>query len=198
MLDWDGTGFQRLLSNGREIWVDALDVLRDHRKRRRADSAVPRRAGLSAIPRSPWLNTSGLASALQLAPAAGAVVGDNVLDHGGEGGRVDSFALADSHGAGGLVVVATGDNSLRIRDDSAVVEKYVDVVLRRQQRANIALQHEVRTVGALDGLANLGVGGVNQIADLAADGLLPIGQGIDVGVNARVGGVCHGGPTIAR
>jgi hypothetical protein len=38
---------------------------------------------------------------------------------------------------------------------------------------------------------------VDQITNLAADGLLPIGQGIDVGVNTRVGGVWHDGSTIA-
>lgn len=100
--------------------------------------------------------------------------------HRGEGGRVDSFAFAYGHGAGGLVLVTGGDDSLRIGDDGAVVEKYVDVVLRRQQGADVALQHEVRTVGELDGFGDLSVGSVDQIADFAADGLLPIGQGIDV------------------
>ena len=68
-----------------------------------------------------------------------------------------------------------GDNSLGIGDDGAVVEKYVDVVLRRQQGADVALKHEVRTVGTLDGFGNVSVGGVDQLADLAADGLLPNG-----------------------
>ena len=66
------------------------------------------------------------------------------------------------------------------------------MVLGRQQGADVALKHEVRTVGVLDRFGDLGVGGVDQIADLAADRLLPIGQGIDVGVNAWVGGVRHG------
>jgi len=34
--------------------------------------------------------------------------------------------------------------------------------------------------------------GVDQIADLATDGLLPVGQGIDIGINARVNGIDHG------
>jgi hypothetical protein len=46
-------------------------------------------------------------------------------------------------------------------------------------------------VGALDGLGNLRVGGVDQLAHLAAEGVLPAGQGIDTGTDARVGGVCH-------
>jgi hypothetical protein len=62
------------------------------------------------------------------------------------------------------------------------------MVLRRQQGDDIALENEVRAVGALDGLGDLWVGGVEQIADLAADGLLPVGQGIDVGINAGVSG----------
>ena len=37
---------------------------------------------------------------------------------------------------------------------------------------------------------------VDEIANLAADGLLPIGQGIDVGVSTRVGSVGHAGSTV--
>jgi hypothetical protein len=66
----------------------------------------------------------------------------------------------------------------------------------RQQGADVALEHEVRAVAELDRLGDLGVGGVDQLADLAADGLLPVGQGVDVGVDAWVGGVGHGRPTI--
>lgn len=69
---------------------------------------------------------------LQLAPPARAVVGDDVLEHRGKGRPVDRFVLADGHGAGGLVVMAASDDSLGIRDDAAVVQKYVDVVLRCQ------------------------------------------------------------------
>ena len=119
------------------------------------------------------------------------------LNNRSEDARVDGLALADGDGAGRLVLVAAGDDSLGIRDDRAVVEEYIDVVLRRQQGADVALQHEVRAVGALDGLGHLSVGAMDQIADLPADGLLPIGQGIDVGVNARVGRVCHRNCTIA-
>src|ERR1700730_3798633 len=148
----------------------------------------------SPVPRPTGLAIALLAIALQLAPAARSVVADDVLEHDGEGGRVDGFALPESHGAGRLVVVTGGDDPVGIRDNGAVVEKYVDVVLRRQQRADVALQHEVRPVGALDGFGYLRVRGVDQVADLAADGLLPIGQGVDVGIHARVGTVRHGEP----
>src|SRR5215207_5325642 len=41
----------------------------------------------------------GSALPLELAPAAGAVVGDDLPEHGAKGGRVDRLALADGHGA---------------------------------------------------------------------------------------------------
>lgn len=70
-----------------------------------------------------------------------------------------------------------------------ILEKDVDVVLSRQQRADVSHKHEVRTAGVLDRLGHFWVGGVDQIAHLAADRLLPIGQGLDVGVNTWIGGV---------
>jgi hypothetical protein len=88
--------------------------------------------------------------------------------------------------------VAPGDDVLGIGDDSAVVEKDVDVVLRRQQRADIALQNEVGTIDELDGLGDFPVGGMDQVADLAADDLLPLRQGVDVRVDAWVTGVRNG------
>jgi hypothetical protein len=102
-----------------------------------------------------------LGVALQLAPAAGAIVGNDLFEHGGEGGGVDGFALADGHGAGGLVAVARSDDPVGIRDDGAVVEEHVDVILCCQQRADVALQDEIRLAGALDGFGYLRVGGVN-------------------------------------
>src|SRR5207302_9085547 len=95
-------------------------------------------------------------------------------------------------GAGGLVVVSGGDDALRVGDDGAVVEEHVDVGLRGEQGADVALQDEVRLPGALDGLGDLGVGGVDQVADLATDGRLPLGQGVDVRVDAGILGVAHG------
>ena len=89
--------------------------------------------------------------ALEFAPAASPVVGDDVLEHGAEGRPIDGLALAEGNGAGGLVVVASGDDPVGIRDDGAVVEEYVDVVLGREERADVALEHEVRLPGPLDG-----------------------------------------------
>jgi len=49
---------------------------------------------------------------------------------------------------------------------------------------------------AFDRFGNLVVGCVDEIANLAADGLLPIGRGVDVGVSTRVGNVGHAGSTV--
>src|SRR5450631_2675683 len=135
---------------------------------------------------------AALRCALQPAPAPGAIVGDDVTEHRGQRGPVDDVALAHGDGAGCLVVVAGGDDSLGIRNHGAVIEKDVDVVPGRQQSADVALQDEVRLDAALDGLGDLWVGAVDQVADLSADPPLPRGQCIDVGVDAAVRGVAHG------
>ncbi len=70
------------------------------------------------------------------------------------------------------------------------------MVLRRPDGADVALKDEVRTVRALDRFGDLRVG-VNQSADLTADGLLPGGQASDVRIHTRVGRVCHGELSIA-
>jgi len=62
--------------------------------------------------------------------------------------------------------MAPGDDARGIRDDGAVVEENVDVILRRQQGGDVALQHNGGTGGALDSLGDLGVGGMDQSADL--------------------------------
>jgi hypothetical protein len=53
------------------------------------------------------------------------------------------------------------------------------------------VQDKIRLGSALDGFGHLWVSGVDEVADLAADGLLPIRQGTDVRFNARVGGISH-------
>src|SRR5207237_954724 len=74
---------------------------------------------------------------LEAAPAAGAVVGDDLPEQGGQRGPVDRLSPPEADGAGGLVVVAGGDDALGIGDDAAVVDEDVDVVLRRQQGADV-------------------------------------------------------------
>ena len=134
--------------------------------------------------------------ARQLAPTAGTIVGNDVREHGGERNRVAGLTLPDGHRAGSLVVVA---GAVVIPwgsgDQGAVLQEDVDVVLGSLQGTDIALQDEVRTVGPLDCFRDLWVSVVGQIADFAAEALLPMGQGIDVGINAWVGYESHRRPT---
>src|ERR687898_3545176 len=136
--------------------------------------------------------SSGSLLAHDLTPAPGPVVRDDGPKHGDERLIVDRLPPTDGHGPSRLVFVPRGDDARRIGDEG-VVEKHVHVVLRRQERADVAPQDEVRTIGALDGLRNLGIGGVHQSAYPAADTLLPVGERLDVNVDAGiVGRVCHG------
>jgi hypothetical protein len=68
-------------------------------------------------PMSDWPNDGGLSARHIVAACEASLrrlrtdwIGNDLLEHGGEGGRVDVFALAHGHGAGGLVVVAAGDD----------------------------------------------------------------------------------------
>jgi hypothetical protein len=67
------------------------------------------------------------------------------------------------------------------------VYEQVDVVLSRQKRACGAIEHEVGLHGPLDSLGHLGIGGVNEIAQLAADRVLLVGEQFDVDVDPVVG-----------
>src|SRR5215468_1645228 len=100
---------------------------------------------------------------LELAPAAGPVVRDDLPEHRGQRGRVDALAPADRHRPGGGVVVAAGDDPFGIGDDGAVVEKHVHVIFGGQQRADVAREHEVRLPRPLDGLGDLVIGSVDQV-----------------------------------
>jgi len=66
------------------------------------------------------------------------------------------------------------------------------MVLRREQRDDVALEHEVRLDGPLDRLLDLGVGLVDDVPNLPADPPLPVRQGIDVGVDTGILHVGHG------
>ena len=128
---------------------------------------------------------------LELAPTAGTIVGDDVSQQCGEGGSIDRLALAVGHRAGRLVVVAGGDDALRVRRDAAVIHEDVDVVLRGEQRADIAIEVEMGLDGVLDLLEHIGIGRVEELADLLADLSLPLGQRIDVVVDARIDHIRH-------
>src|SRR5690242_6135025 len=80
---------------------------------------------------------------LEFAPTTGPVHGGDLAEHRLQRALVDRLALADGHRAGGLVVVAAGDDALRVGDHRAVVQKDVHMVLRGQQGTDVALQDEV-------------------------------------------------------
>jgi len=129
-------------------------------------------------------------------PAAGPVIGDDLLEHRQERLLVDRYSLTDRDRARRLVVVPCSDDSFWIRHDPAIVEKYVHVVLCCEQRADVSVQDEVRLNRSLYGLDHFLVRGVDQIPDLSAKGLLPVGQRIDVLVDPRISGVAHGWFTV--
>src|SRR5215203_1255633 len=136
--------------------------------------------------------SGGSLVALDLTPAPGPVMRNDGPKHGDERFLFDRLPPIDGHGPSRLVVVARGDDARRIGDEG-VVEKHVHVVLCRQERTYVALQDEVRTVAALDGLRHLGIGGVHHSAYPAADALLPVGERLDVSVDAGiVSRVCRG------
>ena len=120
---------------------------------------------------------------LELAPPTRPVVRDDLPEHLTQRRGVDLLTLANSDRSGRAVLLPAGDDALRVGNDRAVVEEHVDVVLGRQQRGDVAVQHEVRLNGPLDRLDHLGIGGMHEIPDLLADLLLPVGQLVDVGVD---------------
>ena len=123
--------------------------------------------------------------ALELAPAAGPVVRDDLLEHRQEGTLVDRIALAEGDGASRLVVVAGGDDALGVGHDGPVVEEDVDVVLGGEERADVAIEDEVGLDAALDRLLDSRVRRMDEIPDLAEDLPLPRGQVVEVGVDPR-------------
>src|SRR5437879_4161966 len=80
---------------------------------------------------------------LELSPAAGAVDLDDRSEHREERRLVDRLALVDRDLPSGQVAMAGGDDPVRIRGHPAVVQEYVDVVPRGQQRGDVAIEHEV-------------------------------------------------------
>ena len=131
------------------------------RSRRPRGSAVPLIRGrspprlASGAPRpTPWARTSArplrpcrllirpalrLPLPLQLPPAAGPVVRDDRPEQREHRRSVDRLVLADRDEPAGLVALAAGDDPLGIGREAAVVEEHRDVVLRREQRDDVAL-----------------------------------------------------------
>ena len=87
--------------------------------------------------------------------------------------------------------MAGRDDPLRIGDDGAVVHEHVHVVLGREQRADVAVEDEVRLDGSLDRLLDVGIGGMHKVPHPRADLLLPLGKPVEVGVDPGVLDVRH-------
>src|ERR1051326_697335 len=141
-----------------------------------------------------WLggSVSGAEGVLLLdtSPAAGAVSRDDRTNHLQQGRLVDRVASIDLDRPGGRIALALVDDAVGI-PDGRVVDEDVDVVLGREQGADVALQNEVGPHRSLDRLLHFGVGGVHKLAHALADRLLPVGEPADVLVDARIGVHAH-------
>jgi hypothetical protein len=133
----------------------------------------------------------------ELAPPARAVMGDNGLKEVQQGTLVDGFALMDLNRPRGPVPVSLVNNALGIGHEG-VIDENGEMILRSQQRADVALQRKIGLPGALDGLAHLRVGGMHQLSHLAAYLLLPTRERMNVFVDAGVRLVGTHGSIIPR
>src|SRR5579863_10101386 len=133
----------------------------------------------------------------ELAPSARAVIGDNSLKEVQKGALIEGLMLMDLNRPRCQIPVSLVNNALRIGCDG-VVDKNVEMILRSQQRADVAMQRKIGLLCALDGLGHVRVGGVYQVSHLAANILLPVRKSSNVFVNAGVGLVCAHAMMIPR
>ena len=145
----------------------------------------------------PKFTFRSLLTPLKLAPPARAVIGDNGFKQVQQGALVDAFAPMDLNRPRGPVPLPLVNKALGIGYDG-VVDENVEMILRSEQRADVAMQCKIGPLGALDGLGHVRVGGMHQISHLAANNLLPARESINVIVDAGVGLVCTHGIMIPR
>jgi hypothetical protein len=136
--------------------------------------------------RTPTCPFRSLLTPFELAPPARAVIGNNGLKEVQQGALVDGFALTDLNRPRCQVALSLVHNALRIGHDG-IIDENVEMILRSQQRADVAIQCKIGLLCALDGLGHLWVGGVYQISHLAANLLLPARERLNVFINAGVG-----------
>jgi hypothetical protein len=133
---------------------------------------------------------SGRASTpLELAPPARTVMGDNGPKEVQQGSRVEGFMLTDLNRPCGPVPLPLINHTLGIGHEG-IVDENGEMILRSKPRADVAMQHKVGLPGALDGLGHLRIGGMHQLAHLAAQLLLPAGERRNVVVDAGIGLIC--------
>jgi hypothetical protein len=70
------------------------------------------------------------------------------------------------------------------------------VVAGSQKSTDVPIQHEVRLDLSLDRLFNLGIGLMDEVANLLADLLLPAGESIDVVVYTGIPSVGQRSPSL--
>ena len=138
-----------------------------------------------------------LLTPFELAPPARAVIGDNGFKKVQQGARVDGFVLTDLNRPRCPVPLSLVNNALGIGRDG-VVDENGEMILRSQQRADVAIQRKIGLLCALDGLGHVRVGGMHQISHLAANILLPARESSNVFVDAGVGLVGTHGSMIPR
>src|ERR1700694_4078110 len=126
----------------------------------------------------------------ELAPPARAIIGDNRLKEVQKGALVDGFVLTDLNRPCCQVTLPLVNNALGIWHDG-VVDENVEMILRSQQRAYVAIQCKIWLLCALDGLGHLRVGGMHQVSHLAAHLLLPARESMNVFIDTGVGLVCN-------
>src|SRR5438132_12631323 len=85
----------------------------------------------------------------ELAPPARAVIGDNGLKEVQKGALVDGFILTDLNRPCCQVTLPLVNNALGIGHDG-VVDENVEMILRSEQRAYVAIQRKIGLLCALD------------------------------------------------
>jgi len=106
-------------------------------------------------------------------PAASTVVGDDATEKGKDRWRIDVIVAVDLDRSGRGVAVSLVDHALGV-GNGRIVDEDVHMILRTEQGADVAVEHEVRLDGALDRLFDGRVCLVHEVADFLTDRLLPL------------------------
>src|SRR6266581_4853558 len=125
------------------------------------------------------------------------VMGDNGFKEVQKGALVDGFILTDLNRPCCQVPLPLVNNALGIGHDG-VVDENVEMILRSEQRADVAIQRKIGLLCALDGLGHVRVSSMHHISHLAAHILLPARESLNVVVDAGVGLVGTHGIMIPR